>query len=45
VLAGGQDGGGGTLLLKDNVIRDNGGVPILETHLKLVVQSSGNDIG
>jgi Right handed beta helix region len=45
VLAGGQDGGGGTLLLKDNVIRDNGGVPILETHLKLVVQASGNDIG
>jgi hypothetical protein len=45
VLAGGQDGGGGTLLLKDNVIRDNGGVPILETHLKLVVQSGGNDIG
>jgi hypothetical protein len=45
VLAGGQDGGGGTLLLKDNVIRDNGGVPILETHLKLVVQTSGNDIG
>jgi hypothetical protein len=45
VLAGGQDGGGGTLLLRDNVIRDNGGVPILETHLKLVVQTSGNDIG
>jgi hypothetical protein len=45
VLAGGQDGGGGTLLLKDNVIRGNGGVPILETHLKLVVQTSGNDIG
>jgi hypothetical protein len=45
VLAGGQDGGGGTLLLKDNVIRDNGGVPILETHLKLIVQTSGNDIG
>jgi hypothetical protein len=45
VLAGGQDGGGGTVLLKDNVIRDNGGVPILETHLKLVVQASGNDIG
>jgi hypothetical protein len=45
VLAGGQDGGGGTLLLKDNVIRDNGGVPILETHLKLVVQTSGNDVG
>jgi hypothetical protein len=45
VLAGGQDGGGGTLLLKDNVIRDNGGVPILETHLKLVIQASGNDIG
>jgi hypothetical protein len=45
VLAGGQDGGAGTLLLKDNVIRDNGGAPIFETHLKLVVQTSGNDIG
>ena len=44
VLAGGQDGGAGTLLLKDNVIRGNGGPGILETHFKLVVQSSGNDI-
>jgi hypothetical protein len=45
VLAGGQDGGAGTLLLKDNVIRDNGGVPLLETHLKLEVQASGNVFG
>ena len=44
VLAGGQDGGGGTLLLKDNVIRGNGGPPIFETHLKLIVDSSGNSI-
>ena len=42
VLAGGQDGGAGTLLLKDNVIRDNGGPPIFETHLKLLVEASGN---
>src|SRR5204863_5345851 len=34
VLAGGQDGGAGTLVLKDNVIRDSGGPAIRETHLK-----------
>jgi hypothetical protein len=45
VLAGGQDGGAGTLLLKGNVIRDNGGPPIFETHLKLVVEASGNVVG
>jgi hypothetical protein len=45
VLAGGQDGGAGTLLLRDNVIRGNGGPGILETHFHLVVQSSGNDVG
>jgi Right handed beta helix region len=45
VLAGGQDGGAGTLLLKDNVIRDNGGPPLLETHLKLIVNASGNQLG
>jgi hypothetical protein len=45
VLAGGQDGGRGTLLLRNNVIRANGGLPILETHMKLLVQASGNDVG
>jgi parallel beta helix pectate lyase-like protein len=45
VLAGGQDGGAGTLVLKDNVVRDNGGVPILETHMKLLVDASGNQLG
>jgi hypothetical protein len=45
VLAGGQDGGNGTLLLKDNVIRGNGGPPILEAHLKLIVAASGNQLG
>ena len=45
VLSGGQDGGGGTLVLKDNVIRDNGGPGILAMALKLVVQASGNDLG
>ena len=43
VLAGGQDGGAGTLLLKDNVIRGNGGAPILEAHMKLRVEASGNE--
>ena len=45
VLAGGQDGGAGTLVLKDNVIHDNGGPAIFETHLKLDVQASGNQLG
>jgi hypothetical protein len=45
VLAGGQDGGRGTLVLRGNVIRDNGGPGILETHFRLVVDASGNDIG
>jgi Right handed beta helix region len=45
VLAGGQDGEEGTLLLRDNVIRDNGGPGILTSRLRLVVQGSGNDVG
>jgi parallel beta helix pectate lyase-like protein len=45
VLAGGQDDGAGTLVLKDNVVRGNGGVPILETHMKLLVDASGNQLG
>jgi hypothetical protein len=45
VLAGGEDGGGGTLALKNNVIRDNGGPGILETHFRLLVDASGNDVG
>jgi hypothetical protein len=44
VLAGGQDGGAGTLLLRDNVIRGNGGPGILKSRLRLVVDSAGNDI-
>jgi hypothetical protein len=44
VLAGGQDGGQGTLVLRDNVVRGNGGPGILTAHLKLVVQASGNDL-
>ena len=44
VLAGGQDGGAGTLLLKDNVVRGNGGPGILEAHFKLQLAASGNDI-
>jgi hypothetical protein len=45
VIAGGQDGGEGTLILRDNVIRGNGGPGILESRLTLVVNSSGNEIG
>jgi hypothetical protein len=45
VLAGGQDGGAGTLLLRNNVIRDNGGPGIFETHFRLIVDARGNDVG
>jgi hypothetical protein len=44
VLAGGQDGGAGTLVLRDNVIRNNGGPGVLETHFRLRLDSGGNDI-
>jgi parallel beta helix pectate lyase-like protein len=44
VLAGGQDGGGGALVMKDNVIRDNGGPGILASRLILQVELTGNDI-
>jgi hypothetical protein len=44
VLAGGQDGGAGTLTLKNNVIHDNGGPGVLETHFKLQLDASNNDI-
>jgi hypothetical protein len=44
VLAGGQDGGAGTLFLKNNVIQDNGGPGILETHFRLIVDASGNTV-
>ncbi|HEY6069698.1 MAG TPA: hypothetical protein VIU81_13485 [Gaiellaceae bacterium] len=45
VLARGQDGGGGTLLLKGNVIRSNGGPGILASRLILRVDAEGNDVG
>jgi hypothetical protein len=44
VLAGGQDGDQGTLVLKDNVVRGNGGPGILGSRLRLAVQASGNDL-
>jgi hypothetical protein len=44
VLAGGQDGGAGTLVLRDNVIRNNGGLGILQTHFRLRLDAGGNDI-
>ena len=44
VLAGGQDGIAGTLILRDNVIRSNGGPGILQSRLRLVLDSAGNDV-
>ena len=44
VLAGGQDGGAGTLVLRDNVIRNNGGPGIMLTHFKLQLDAANNDI-
>jgi hypothetical protein len=44
VLAGGQDGGQGTLVLRDNVIRGNGGPGILKSRLRLLVDSAGNEV-
>ncbi len=44
VLAGGQDGGAGTLVLRNNVIQGNGGPGILETHFRLQVDASGNSV-
>lgn len=45
VLAGGQDGDEGTLVLRDNVIRDNGGPGILKSRFRLQLDSAGNDVG
>jgi hypothetical protein len=44
VLAGGQDGDAGSLVLADNVVRDNGGPGILQSRLRLDVRASGNDV-
>jgi hypothetical protein len=44
VLAGGEDGGRGTLVLRDSVIRENGGPGILESRLTLLVDAAGNEI-
>jgi hypothetical protein len=44
VLAGGQDGDEGTLVLRDNVIRGNGGPGILKSRFRLVLDSAGNDV-
>ena len=44
VLAGGQDGGAGTLVLRDNSIRNNGGPGIMQTHFKLQLDAANNDI-
>jgi hypothetical protein len=44
VLAGGQDGNEGTLVLRDNVIRGNGGPGILKSRFRLVLDSAGNDV-
>jgi hypothetical protein len=44
VLTGGEDGGQGTLWLRDNVVRENGGPGILGTRVWLLVNASGNDL-
>jgi hypothetical protein len=44
VLVGGQDGGAGTLALKRNVIRDNGGPGILSSRLTLIVDARDNEL-
>lgn len=44
VLAGGQDGGQGTLVLRDNVIQGNGGPGILKSRFRLLLDSAGNDV-
>jgi Right handed beta helix region len=44
VLAGGQDGALGTLSLKRNVIRGNGGPGILTSRLRLLVDAADNDL-
>jgi hypothetical protein len=44
VLAGGQDGDRGTLLLRRNVIRGNGGPGILASRLRLVVDAGENEL-
>jgi hypothetical protein len=45
VLAGGQDESPGTLVLRDNVIRGNGGPGIRRSRLRLLVEAAGNDVG
>jgi hypothetical protein len=44
VLAGGQDGSLGTLSLKRNAIRGNGGPGILASRLRLLVDAADNDL-
>jgi hypothetical protein len=44
VLAGGQDGALGTLSLKRNAIRGNGGPGILASRLRLLVDAADNDL-
>ena len=44
VIAGGEDGGQGTLALTGNVVHDNGGPGIWFTRLTLHVQAAGNDV-
>jgi hypothetical protein len=44
VLAGGQDGQLGSLSLKRNAIRGNGGPGILTRNLRLLVDAAGNDL-
>lgn len=44
VLAGGQDGGAGTLVLRDNIIGNNGGPGVMQTHFKMRLDAANNVI-
>jgi hypothetical protein len=44
IIAGGQDLQPGTVVLRDNGVRDNGGPGLLALGLKLVIQAANNDL-
>jgi hypothetical protein len=44
IIAGGQDLQPGTVVFRDNGVRDNGGPGLLTLRLKLLIQATGNDL-
>jgi hypothetical protein len=44
-ITGGQDDGAGTLVLRDNIIKDNAGPGILTRALRLILDQGGNEFG